>query len=324
MVIGRIRETSNDANEFDSPSKGARQERCARDARRGAPLPHSRRIAKLLGREGSCHAINLDPLLNTSPQANRDHYVTSAARRLVVLDTLVTYAARMRWQGTLSRAAVAALLSTAIGVSTFVTSASAQGSLSVTCVASSATQCVATISLVPNMDTDVIVTLPANNGFSMNLLSGTPDSAPSYTSLNNGYWSGTGTPWTCCVLQTGGSEPADAVSTMTFAITPPTSGPTTTLPTKKPRIPAALNLSFAAGSFALSASDKTQLQALARKLIPGAKVTFTGYALSDPTLARNRALSTADFLYARVKVAWKVVSVSNHSLNRVTVTTTAL
>ena len=84
------------------------------------------------------------------------------------------------------------------------------------------------------------------------------------------------------------------------------------------------DLSFAAGSFALNASDKTQLQSLARKLKPGAKVTFTGYALSNPSLARNRALSTADFLYARVKVYWKVVSVSTHPLNRVTVTTTAL
>jgi outer membrane protein OmpA-like peptidoglycan-associated protein len=111
---------------------------------------------------------------------------------------------------------------------------------------------------------------------------------------------------------------------MTFALTPLTSSPTTTIPTKLPRIPAALNLSFAARSFALSASDKTQLQALARKLTPGAKVTFTGYALSDPSLARNRALSTADFLYARVKVSWRVVSVSTRSLNRVTVTTTAL
>ncbi len=241
-----------------------------------------------------------------------------------MLATVATYDARMRWQRISSRLAVAALLSTGIGASTFVATASAQGSLSVTCVPSSATQCVATIPLVPNMNVDVIVTLPANNGFSMNLLSGTPNSAPSYTSLNNGYWSGTGTPWTCCLLQTGGSEPAGAVSTMTFSITPLTSSPTTTVPAKQSRKPAALNLSFAAGSFALSALDKSQLQALARKLKTGAKVTITSYALSDPSLARNRALSTADYLYARVKVNWRVVSVSTRSLNRVTVTTTAL
>lgn len=230
----------------------------------------------------------------------------------------------MRWQGFSSRLATATLLSTTIGASTFVATASAQGSLGVTCVASSATECVVTISLVPNMDVDVIVTLPANNGFSMNVLSGTPGSAPSYTSLNNGFWTGTGTQWTCCLLQTGGSEPAGAVSTMTFSITPLTSSPTTTVPAKRPRTPAALNLSFAAGSFALSASDKSQLQALARRLRSGSKVTITGYALSDPSLARNRALSTADYLYARVKVAWRVVWVSTRSLNRVTVTTTAL
>jgi len=57
-------------------------------------------------------------------------------------------------------------------------------------------------------------------------------------------------------------------------------------------------------------------------------VTFASYALagtlSDPSLARNRALSTADFLYAKVKVNWKIVSVSTRSQNRVTVTTTAL
>jgi len=241
-----------------------------------------------------------------------------------VLARVATYDARMRWQGISSRLAVAALLSTAICASTFVATASAQGSLDVTCVASSATQCVVTISLAPNMDVDVIVTLPANNGFSMNVLSGTPGSAPSFTSLNNGYWTGTGTQWTCCLLQTGGSEPAGAVSTMTFSITPLTSSPTTTVPAKKPRIPAALNLSFAAGSFTLSALDKSQLQALARKLKTGSKVTITGYALSNPSLARNRALSTADYLYARVKIDWKVVWVSTRSQNRVTVTTTAL
>jgi hypothetical protein len=231
---------------------------------------------------------------------------------------------RMRWQRRSSRLLVAVLVSTSIGAYTFVATASAEGSLAVTCVASSATQCTATISLVPNMDVDVNVTLPPNNGFSLNTFGGTPNSAPSFTSLNNGYWTGTGTSWLCCVLQTGSSESVGAVSTLTFALTPRTSGPTTTVPAKHPRIPAALNLSFAAGSFALSASDKTQLQALARKLTPGAKVTFTGYALSDPSLARNRALSTADFLYARVKVDWRIVSVSTHSLNRVTVTTTAL
>ncbi|HEV7959310.1 MAG TPA: hypothetical protein VGP11_07585, partial [Acidimicrobiales bacterium] len=233
--------------------------------------------------------------------------------------------ARMRWRGLSSRMALAALLSTVIGASAFVATASAQGSLNVTCVASSATQCVVIISLVPDMDVNVIVALPANNGFSLNTFGGTPGSAPSFTTLNNGYWSGPATTsWTCCLLQTGGSEPAGAVSTLTFALTPLTSSPTTTVPTKQPRIPAALNLSFTAGSFALSASDRAQLQALARKLTLGAKVTFTGYALSDPSLARNRALSTADFLYARVKVNWRVVSVSTRSLNRVTVTTTAL
>lgn len=230
----------------------------------------------------------------------------------------------MGWQGISSRLAVAALVTIGIGASTFASTASAQSSLTVKCVPSSSTQCVVTIPLVANMNVDVVVTLPANNGFSMNLLSGTPNSAPSYTSLDNGYWSGTGTPWTCCLLQTGGSEPAGAVSTMTFSITPPTAGPTTTVSAKQPRIPRALNLSFAAGNFRLSASDKSQLQALARKLKTGSKVTITGYAFSNPSLARNRALSTADYLYSRVKISWKVVSVSSRSLNRVTVTTTAL
>jgi outer membrane protein OmpA-like peptidoglycan-associated protein len=85
-----------------------------------------------------------------------------------------------------------------------------------------------------------------------------------------------------------------------------------------------VNLSFAPGSFALSASDKTQLQSLARKLSPGAKVTFTGYAHSDPSLARSRGLSAADYLYAKVKVLWRIVSVSSRSLNRVIVTTNSL
>jgi hypothetical protein len=230
----------------------------------------------------------------------------------------------MKWQRFSSRLAVAALLSSGIGASTFVGTAAAQGSLNVTCVPSSATQCVVTISLVSNMDVDVIVSLPANNGFSLNDFDGTPDSAPSYTSLNNGYWTGKGTLWTCCLLQTGSSEPAGAQSTLTFALTTLTSSPTTTVPAKQPKKPAVVNLSFLAGSYALSASDKTQLQALARKLTSAAKVTITGYALSNPRLARNRALSTVDFLYARVKVSWRIVSVTTRSLNRATVTTTAL
>ena len=238
-------------------------------------------------------------------------------------DSVETYDSRMRWHAILSRLAVAALLSSTLGAAAFVPTASAQGSLGVTCVASSATQCVVTISLVPNMNVNVVVTLPANDGFSLNTFTGTPGSAPSFTSLNNGYWTGTGTSWTCCLLQTGGTEPANAVSVLTFALTPPGSGTTTTNPTKQPKIPAALNLSFAPGSFVLSASDKAQLQALARKLKTGAKVTITGYALANANLARNRALATTDYLYAKVKVDWKVVTVSR-ALNRVTVTTTAL
>lgn len=244
----------------------------------------------------------------------------------LLLATVATYYARMRWQGISSRLAVTVVLSIAICVSTFVATASAQGSLSVTCVPSSATQCVVTIDLVSNMDVDVIVTLPANNGFSLNLFTGTPDSAPSYTSLNNGYWNGTGTLWTCCLLQTGATEPAGADSVLTFAITPLTSSPTTTVPKKQPKIPAPLNLSFAAKSSALSASDKAQLQALAEKLTVGAKVTVTGYALSNASLARSRAISATNYLRARVKVtwSWRVVWLSNRALNRVTVTTTAL
>ena len=242
----------------------------------------------------------------------------------LLLAKVATYYARMRRLGISSRLTVTALLSTAICASAFVATASAQGSLNVTCVASSATQCVVTIPLVSNMNVDVIVTLPANKGFSLNIFGGTPGSAPSYTSLNNGYWSGTGTPWTCCLLQTGGAEPAGAVSNLTFAITPLTSSTTTSVPAKQPKKPAVLNLRFTPSSFALSAKDKSQLQALARKLKTGSKVTITGYAVSNPSLARNRALSTADYLYARVKVDWRVIAISTRSLNRVTVTTTAL
>jgi len=240
------------------------------------------------------------------------------------LARIAPYYARMRWQMISSRLAVTALLGAAICTSTFVATASAQSSLNVTCVASSATQCVVTIPLVANMNVDVVVALPANKGFSLNVFGGTPGSAPSYTSLNNGYWSGTGTSWTCCLLQTGGTEPAGAVSILTFALTPLASGTTTTVPSKQPKKPAVLNLSFTPRSFALSASDKSQLQALARKLSAGAKVTITGYAPSSPSLARNRALATADYLYARVRIDWRVVAISSSSLNRVTVTTTTL
>jgi hypothetical protein len=55
-------------------------------------------------------------------------------------------------------------------------------------------------------------------------------------------------------------------------------------------------------------------------------VTITGYAHSNPNLARSRAVSATNYLRARVNVSWswKVVWISNRALNRVTVTTTAL
>ena len=77
-----------------------------------------------------------------------------------------TYDARMRWLRGASCLVVAALVCTAIGAFTFVSAASAQGSLTVTCVPSSATQCMVRIPLVSNMSVDVVVTLPANDGVS--------------------------------------------------------------------------------------------------------------------------------------------------------------
>ena len=120
-----------------------------------------------------------------------------------------------------------------------------------------------------------------------------------------------------------GSEPAGAVSMLTFALTPLTSGTYHYRPGEaeacrpEPEFCGEELRAQRVGQVSTPSAGYENSQ-------PEAKVTITGYALSNPSLARNRALSTADYLYARVKVIWRVVSVSTRSLNRVTVTTTAL
>lgn len=198
--------------------------------------------------------------------------------------------------------------------------AHAQGSQSVSCVLTNPTTCVAKIPLVANMDVDITFSFPPNNGWSANIFNGVGPA--DWTSLNGGYWTGTGSSLTAN-LQTPSSEPANAEADVTFGITPLTAVTTTTVVTKK-KLPAPVAITFAATSRTLSPTDKALLNTLAKKLRLNSRVTYTGYAKANPGLARNRALVVANYLYARVQVFTTVVTVTATSLNEVRVVTTAL
>ena len=198
--------------------------------------------------------------------------------------------------------------------------AQALGSMNVTCVASSPTSCTATFALVANMDVNLTFLLPANAGFYENVRSGT---GPAEYTYPDGYTSGTGPSFTV-LLQTPATEPANAQATITFVLTPLGTATTTTTTTASHQVPGAVTITFGSKSYALSATAKTRLRALATRLVGGARVTSTGYALSNAPLARNQALVVANFLYGKVKVYTKVVNVTTRPLNKVTVVTTSL
>ena len=213
-----------------------------------------------------------------------------------------------------SRLAAAAVLAWSLGVAA-ATSADAQGSLTVACVPSSPTVCVATVPLTSNMDVNLTLTFPPNDGFNVGNDNGT---GPYGIMPPGGYSSGIGSSWTA-VLTTDTNEPAGAVAVFTVTITPLSSS--TTIPSKK--LPAPINVAFAPNGWGLSAGAKAQLAALAKKVKVDAHVTFTGYAKSDYLVARNRARSAADYFYSRVNVYWTIVTNTTKALNRVTVTVIA-
>jgi hypothetical protein len=80
---------------------------------------------------------------------------------------------------------------------------------------------------------------------------------------------------------------------------------------------------FAAQSSALNAGAKSDLLALAKKLVAGDSVMCTGYAKSDAVLARRRATVIANFLSNRVKLRLTLKSVTNVASENATVKVTS-
>jgi hypothetical protein len=95
----------------------------------------------------------------------------------------------------------------------------------------------------------------------------------------------------------------------------------TTIDLALPVVPSKVSTSFAAHKAALSAGARSQLRALAKKLIAGASVTVTGYAKGDATLAKARATAVANYLKSLVHVKVTLKTVTRTSANEVAVTT---
>jgi hypothetical protein len=117
-------------------------------------------------------------------------------------------------------------------------------------------------------------------------------------------------PGTCVVTATraGDATYAPTSSTATFV--------SMTLPSR----PALVRVSFASASTTLSSVAKRSLLVLAKKLVAGASVTVTGYAMGNRTRARHRALEAANYLKSHSSIH-VIVKTSSALKNTVTVTT---
>jgi outer membrane protein OmpA-like peptidoglycan-associated protein len=100
-------------------------------------------------------------------------------------------------------------------------------------------------------------------------------------------------------------------------VTPPTSPPLTPPVT----VPAPANFGFSANSATLGSGARARLNALARKLESGSRVTVTGYAKGDTTLARRRADAVMAYLKVHAPVT-VTVHVRTAASRKVTVVTT--
>jgi hypothetical protein len=119
-----------------------------------------------------------------------------------------------------------------------------------------------------------------------------------------------------------GTATVDGSATVTFSSDPVFVVAETTVALALPARPSALTVAFHAKSYALSAGAKKTLRALSKKLLPGASVTFTGYANANETLARDRAEAVAYYLAPRIHIHVKLVFVTHTTTNKATVTTT--
>ena len=86
--------------------------------------------------------------------------------------------------------------------------------------------------------------------------------------------------------------------------------------------PGNVTVSFAANSSALSSADKSQLAALAKKLVQGASITVTGSAKGNAKLAKGRASAVASYLSGKDHTHASVKTVTTSSANTATVVTT--
>ena len=83
-----------------------------------------------------------------------------------------------------------------------------------------------------------------------------------------------------------------------------------------------ITVTFAAKSSALGPAAKKSLATLAKKLVSGASVTFTGYARGNAGLAQSRARNVASYLSSKVSIHVTLNKVTTLTVNKVTVKTT--
>jgi hypothetical protein len=112
-------------------------------------------------------------------------------------------------------------------------------------------------------------------------------------------------------LTSNGSATAPGAPTGVTATTP--------APTK---LPGTIAIGFRLKESAISASERSALLALSKKLTAGETITVTGYAKGDKALAKRRAQEVGAFLSARAKVHFVIKAVTITAVNKVTVTTT--
>ena len=89
-----------------------------------------------------------------------------------------------------------------------------------------------------------------------------------------------------------------------------------------PAKPATITATFVAKSSVLSPAAKKSLATLAKKLVLGASLTFTGYAKGNAGLAQSRARNVASYLSSKVSIHVTLKEVTSLRVNKVTVATT--
>jgi outer membrane protein OmpA-like peptidoglycan-associated protein len=120
----------------------------------------------------------------------------------------------------------------------------------------------------------------------------------------------------------GGSPPSPPVTPpvappVTPPVTPPVVPPITVASIPTPR-----EVTYSGDSTALSPKAKDVLSALVKRLARGGSITIVGYALDDPTLARERADVVAKFLAHLLSVHVTIKIVTTSSVAKVMVVTT--